>query len=191
MVLYRDKGDAYVTRRKAFTADVDAFHASLREVSADGGGDEPEDLNAGLQQAIEAMDWSADKATRMMFVIADAPPHLDYQQEYDYFLGAQRAAEKGIKIIGISTMGTNDVGEFVFRQLALLTQGRFVFVTRGADAGETPHHVERQDFSVQRLDDLVVRLVSEELSALGKPATQATAPANRQRQTALATPATR
>lgn len=170
MVLYRDKGDVYVTRRKPFTTDVDAFHAALREVSADGGGDEPEDLNAGLQQAIEAMDWSADQAVRMMFVIADAPPHLDYQQEYDYFLGAQRAVEKGIKVIGISTMGTNDVGEFVFRQLALLTQGRFVFVTRGGDAGLTPHHVERQDFSVQRLDDLVVRLVSEELSALGKPA---------------------
>jgi len=118
------------------------------------------------------MDWTPTHAVRMLFAIADAPPHLDYQQEYDYFLGAQRAVEKGIKVIGVSTMGTNDVGEFVFRQLALLTQGRFVFVTRGGERGETPHHVDRQDYSVQRLDDLIVRLVSEELAPLGRGAQQ-------------------
>ncbi len=173
MVLYRDKGDEYVTRRRPFTSDVDAFQAALRGVRADGGGDEPEDLNAGLQQAIEAMDWTPNNAVRMMFVIADAPPHLDYQDEYDYFLGARRAVEKGIQIIGVSTMGTNDVGEFVFRQLALLTQGRFVFITRGGERGETPHKVDRQDYSVQRLDDLIVRLVSEELAPLTTDGRQA------------------
>ena len=167
LVLYRDRGDTYVTRRRPFTTDVNAFQAALKDVSADGGGDTPEDLNAGVQQAVEAMDWSPSDAARIMFVIADAPPHMDYEQEYDYFLGAQRAAEKGIKVFGVSTVGTNDVGEFVFRQMALLTLGRFVFVTRGSDGG-TPHHVDRQDYSVQRLDNLIVRLVSEEFAALGR-----------------------
>ena len=175
IVLYRDREDEYVTRRRPFTTDVDAFQKALADVRADGGGDEPEDLNAGLQQAVEAMDWTPENAVRMMFVIADAPPHLDYHEEYDYFLAAQRSVEKGIQVVGVSTMGTNDTGEFVFRQLALLTQGRFVFVTRGGQEGITPHHVDRQDYSVQRLDSLIVRLVSEELASLGASRPQARA----------------
>ena len=48
------------------------------------------------------------------------------------------------------------------------TQGRFVFLTYagptngGAPGDETTHHVE--DYSVENLDDLVVRLVEEELA---------------------------
>lgn len=168
IVLYRDRGDDYLTKRLPFTEDVNAFETALQDVQAAGGADNPEDINSALQQAVEAMNWQEGEALRLLFLIADAPPHLDYGQEYDYFLGARRAVEKGIKIFAVSTSGMNDVGEYVFRQLALLTLGRFVFITKGGRDGITPHHVDRSDFSVEKLDDLIVRLVSEEVATLGK-----------------------
>lgn len=167
IVLYRDRGDDYLTKRLPFTGDVNAFESALQDVRAGGGADNPEDINSALQQAVEAMNWYDGEALRLLFLIADAPPHLDYGQEYDYFLGARRAVEKGIKIFAVSTSGMDDVGEHVFRQIALLTLGRFVFITKGGPAGTTPHHVDRSDFSVENLDDLIVRLVSQEVAALG------------------------
>jgi hypothetical protein len=168
IVIYRDRGDEYLTKRLPFTEDVKAFETALQDVRAAAGGDEPEDVNSALQQAVEAMNWYDGEALRLVFLIADAPPHLDYGQEYDYFLGTQRAVEKGIKIFAVSTSGMDDVGEYAFRQMALLTLGRFVFITKGGCDGLTPHHVERSDFSVERLDALIVRLISEELAALGR-----------------------
>ena len=57
-------------------------------------GDEPESLNEGLHAAIQRVSW-ADDAVRLSFLVADAPPHLDYTQDYDYgreaLPGPQRA----------------------------------------------------------------------------------------------------
>jgi hypothetical protein len=79
-----------------------------------------------------------------------------------------RAAERGIKVFPIASSGLDDQGEYVFRQIAQFTQGRFVFLTYadptngGPPGDETTHHVE--DYSVENLDELVVRLVEEELA---------------------------
>ena len=42
MVSYRDRGDEYVTRLFEFDADVGRFANTIRNVVADGGGDEPD-----------------------------------------------------------------------------------------------------------------------------------------------------
>ena len=59
-------------------------------------------------------------------------------------------------------------GEYVFRQLAQYTSGRFNFLTYGADGvspgDRTTHHVD--DYSVLSLDELVVQLVRDELDPL-------------------------
>ena len=77
------------------------------------------------------------------------------------------AAERGITIHPIASSGLDDQGEYVFRQLAQTTGGRFVFLTYGAD-GEpgdgTTHDVD--DYSVLSLDDLVVRIVEDTLAPL-------------------------
>ena len=58
------------------------------------------------------------------------------------------------------------------RQLAQVTLGRFVFLTYGVDGagpGEsTPMNVERDQYSVLPLDELVVKLVADELEPLGR-----------------------
>jgi hypothetical protein len=84
LVSYRDRGDAYVTNLDAnFTSDVEAFRSALMQVRADGGGDTPEDLNSALVLATQQMSWSED-AVRLIFLVADAPAHMDYRQEFTY-----------------------------------------------------------------------------------------------------------
>ena len=169
MTLYRDRGDLFVTRTFDFTPSVDVFKAALAEVRASGGGDTPEDLNAGLHQAVTGPSWRGDDAVKLVFLIADAPPHLDYQDGPDYATDVRAAARRGIKIMPIASSGLDDQGEYIFRQLAEITMARFTFLTYGADGvspgDHTDHHVS--DYAVLALDDLVVRLVSDELRPLG------------------------
>jgi Mg-chelatase subunit ChlD len=168
MTVYRDRGDLFITRTFDFTSTVDVFKTALTAVQAAGGGDTPEDLNAGLHEAVSAPSWRGDDTVKLVFLIADAPPHLDYQDGPDYAADVRAAARRGIKIMPIASSGLDDKGEYIFRQLAQITMGRFTFLTYGADGvspgDKTDHHVS--DYAVLALDDLVVRLVSDELKPL-------------------------
>lgn len=168
MVTYRDREDDFVSRTYQFTPNVDQFAENLDTVSAGGGDDYPESLNEGLHKALHNVEWRSRDTIKLIFLIADAPPHLDYAQDYDYAEEMQVAAQQGIKIFPIASSGLDDQGEYIFRQLAQFTQGRFIFLTyadasnRGEPGDVTTHHVD--DYSVQNLDDLLVRLVTEELA---------------------------
>jgi Mg-chelatase subunit ChlD len=168
MVTYRDRGDSFVTRSYEFTPDVRDFAQDLNTVFAEGGDDYPEALNEALHEAIHGVEWRGDDTVQLVFLIADAPPHLDYAQDFDYAEEMEVAARRGIKIFPIASSGLDDQGEYIFRQLAQFTEGRFIFLTYegpsngGAPGAETTHHVE--DYSVENLDDLLVRLVEEELA---------------------------
>lgn len=171
LVTYRDRGDSFVTRHYDFTPDVRDFSKNLDTLYADGGGDEPESLNEGLHVALHEVEWRGAGTVQLIFLVADAPPHLDYPQDYDYAVEMGVAAERGIKIFPLASSGLNEQGEYIFRQLAQFTQGRFLFLTyegatNGGEPGEvTTHHVE--DYSVANLDVLLVRLVGEELAFQG------------------------
>lgn len=168
LVAYRDRGDAFVSQAYEFTPNVDEFSRNLSTVFADGGGDTPESLNEGLHDALHKVEWRGGETVQLIFLVADAPPHLDYEQDYDYAVEMDNAAQRGIKIFPIASSGLDDQGEYIFRQMAQYTQGRFIFLTyagptNGGAPGEvTTHHVD--DYSVANLDDLLVRLVEEELA---------------------------
>jgi hypothetical protein len=165
LTLYRDRGDVYVTRTYDF-APVSEFAHLLSSVDANGGGDTPESVNEGLHEAIHAPHWRED-AVRLIIWVGDAPPHMDYEQDYDYAVEMEQAARKGIKVFAIAASGLDAYGEYIWRQVAQFTEGKFVFLTYG-DASEsspgtkTKHHVD--DYSVENLDALIVRLVIEELA---------------------------
>ena len=168
LTVYRDRDEEYVTRTVDFTDDVAAFGDELRAVVADGGGDEPEALNEGLQAALDETSWRRDAAVRLVFLVADAPPHLDYEDGPDYAPALVQAAADGIKIFPVASSGANFQAELIFRQMAQYTSGRFVFLTYGADGvtpgDETDFNVD--DYSVLSLDELIVKLVDDELTAL-------------------------
>ena len=171
LVAYRDRGDVFLTRAHDFTNDLGAFQNLLAKVQAQGGGDTPEALNEALHEVVHGLDWRAD-AARLVVMVADAPPHLDYGgPQYDTDM--QAALAKGIKLFAVGASGLDPVGQYVFRQLAQYTAGRFVFLTykNAADPASGPgtqtvHDVK--NYSVQTLDRLVVRLVSEEMARLGR-----------------------
>jgi hypothetical protein len=167
MTVYRDKGDLFVTRSFDFTGDVAAFTAALGEVVAADGGDTPEDVESGLAAALAEPAWSTGDAVRLMFLVADAPPHLDYDGSTPYTASIDRARAAGVRITPIASSGLDDQGEYVFRQLAQATLGQFVFLTYGADGvspgDTTTHHVD--GYAALALDDLVVQLVTDELAS--------------------------
>jgi hypothetical protein len=167
MTIYRDRGDLFTSRTFDFTPDLEAFTNALDEVIAEGGGDYPESLNEGLHGALHLPEWRVTETVSLVFLIADAPPHLDYQQDHDYAQDVFTALERGIKIFPIASSGLDDQGEYIFRQLAQISGGKFLFLTYGAGGApgdDTTHHVD--DYSVLSLDDLVVRIVQEELANL-------------------------
>ena len=171
LVAYRDRGDAFVVRSHDFTNDVGGFlRDALLPLRADGGGDYPEAMNEALHETVHRLNWRGDGATRMVVLLADAPPHLDYgTPHYDDDMVA--ALGKGIKVFSVGASGLDKQGEFIQRQIAQYTGGKFVFLTyatahdpASGPGRETTHDVK--NYSVDTLDRLVVRLVTEELARL-------------------------
>ena len=109
--------------------------------------------------AVHRPSWRLDDAIRLIVLVADAPPHLDYVEDYDYAVEMIEANRRGMKIFTIASSGLDNQGEYIFRQIAQHTMGRFIFILYG---GETSHSVS--EYSVEQLDALVVRLVQEELA---------------------------
>ena len=179
LVHYRDRGDAYVVRTHDFVSDVEDFQRTLARLEAGGGGDYPESVNEALHRSLNDLSWrqSSDDANtlRLMVLVADAPPHLDYRDErFSYDTDMFDAVAQGIKIFPVGASGLEEQGEYIFRQLAQFTGGKFVFLTYedGSDPSsgpgtETDHDVE--NYSVNTLDKLIVRLVEDELDKLTQP----------------------
>ena len=161
MVIYRDRGDEYVTRCVDFTEDVDRFQSALSRVEAAAGGDYEEAVSEALEASVNDLSWRSGEAIRLLFLVGDAPPHTDRSGGADYTRAMRRALEKGIKIHSLAASGLDDKGEFIWRQLAQFTLGKFMFISYG---GTTRHHVG--GYRENNLDDLMVRAVAEEVETL-------------------------
>lgn len=169
LILYRDRGDRYVVKMYNFTESVEIFQRQLDAVTCEGGGDKPEDVQAALQKAVREMNWS-NEAVKLSFLLADAPPHLNYRQNYTYLRASLEAAQKGIKLYTIGASGLNIPGEYIFRQISALTYSEFIFLTygetgesEGTDEGKVSHHTG-DNYESYNLDDLVVNIVKKEIS---------------------------
>ena len=180
MVAYRDRGDDYVTRTFAFESDPEEFLRTIQHLQAQADGDYPESLNEALHAAVNDVKWRETNTVRLMFLIADAPPHLDYQQDHSYAKDMVTAREKGIKVHAVATSGLDPQGEYIFRQIAQNTRGRFVFLlypTGKQGQLTTPHQVGN-NYQPEHLDNLIVRLVTQELAYLNPQDTPARTPSN-------------
>jgi hypothetical protein len=168
MTVYRDEGDVFVSRTYDFTSDVDAFRAALADVVADGGGDYPEALDEAFAEAIDTPSWRDPAATlQLTFLVADAPPHVE-RQVTGYDESIRSAVSRGIKVFPVASSESDDQAEAVFRQIAQATGARFVFLSYGAGGAATgpSTDIDSTDYEELALDDLVVRLVAEEVAAL-------------------------
>jgi uncharacterized protein YegL len=97
MTLYRDEYDAFATANYDFTNNIESFRKALAQVSADGGGDTPEALDEAFADALAKPHWSAPgKAIQLVFLVADAPPHVDRHVQVPYTTSMIEAASRGI-----------------------------------------------------------------------------------------------
>ena len=128
LIAYRDKGDAYVTQVHDLTSDLDAMHGKLKTFNADGGGDEPEHVNQALYDADHKIKWSEDKKVmKIIFLVGDAPRHMDYTDDVKYPVTCEKAREKGI-IINTVLCGESESCRKVWRDIAEKAKGSFVAI---------------------------------------------------------------
>lgn len=170
MVAYRDRNDEFVTRIFDFDSDIERFLDTVWHIEAEGGTDYPESLNQALHEALNDASWRRN-SVKLVFLLANAPLHLDYPQDEDYVREMARAQNTATKIFAGASSGLDAQGEYIFRQLAQQTMGKFVFIPyETGPQGEltTPHGAD-DDYSVENLDRLIVRLTTEELAALAPP----------------------
>ncbi len=153
LVAYRDRGDDYVTRVVDLSADLDSVYATLMDFQADGGGDGPESVNKAVYDAVHEISWSEnDQAYQVIFLVGDAPPHMDYN-EVRYPEIVASATDKGIVI---NTIQCGDIPLTIapWTRIANLSNGEFFQVEQagGAVAFTTPFDAKIAELSA-KLDD--------------------------------------
>ena len=140
LVAYRDKGDAYITQVFDLTADLDAVHARLKTFQAQGGGDTPESVNQALFDSVHKVKWSTDKKTlRLIFLVGDAPPHMDYTDDVKYPVTCKKACAKGI-IINTVQCGTDPECAKFWKDICAKAEGSYIQIEQngGVVAVATP-----------------------------------------------------
>ena len=156
VVFYRDRGDAFITKWLPFTRSADDAVSFISGTTADGGGDYPEDMNSGLE-AMMRQHWSRDAVPQMLFLLADAPPQQYAGQDYTYHEAIQDAAANGIAIYPVAASGVDKPTEFLFRAMAVMTGGKYVFLTDDSGVGNSHEEPDITGYKVEKLNDLMVR----------------------------------
>jgi Mg-chelatase subunit ChlD len=154
LVAYRDRGDSYITRVVDLSTDLDSLYATLMEFQAQGGGDGPESVNRALYDAVHNISWSHDNtAYRVMFLVGDAPPHMDYQDDVRYPVTLAAARQRGIFVNAVQCGSGSDTAR-AWQQIAQLGQGEYLQVEQGGGgvAIATPFDEKLATLSAQ-LDD--------------------------------------
>jgi Mg-chelatase subunit ChlD len=133
LVTYRDRGDQYVTRRFDLTDDIDAVFKNLQTFAADGGGDEEESVNQALNEAVTRLAWTPDASVlKIVFLVGDCPPHMDYSNDVKYPLTCRDAAKRGI-IINTVQVGSVEKTTPVWREIARLSEGEYVALAQSGN----------------------------------------------------------
>ncbi|MBN1574011.1 MAG: VWA domain-containing protein [Deltaproteobacteria bacterium] len=129
LVLYRDRGDEYVTMIFKLTDDTDTILREVRQIRATGGGDLPESVNEALHVAIHEINWDRNKDTeKTIYLIGDAKPHF-YEQDYRWEDEIEEALDRYIVINSIGCSGLSSEGVDIFTKIAKGSEGTFRYLT--------------------------------------------------------------
>ena len=144
LVAFRDKGDAYVTQSLPLTSNLDSVYTTLMGYSAGGGGDGPEHVNAALDAAVTKQQWSQGKdVLKMVFLVGDAPPHMDYDDDRKHSEISKDAVANNIYVHTIQC-GSDATTTAAWKAIARNSEGRYAAIvqTGGVVARATPFDEE-------------------------------------------------
>lgn len=165
LVLYRDRGDDFVTKSFGFTEDLGTYLSWLKTAQAMGGGDMPESVNAALADTVQKLDWAGDETGRVAFLVADAPPHYYADEQYTYKNAIVDLNAKGVKLVTVGASGIDKSTEYLFRQMSVYTGGRYVFLTDDSGVGDSHLVPDITGYQVEHLDKILVRTIGDEARA--------------------------
>ncbi len=148
LVVYRDRGDEFVVKGYDLTDDIDEVYSKLIAVRAQGGGDFQEDVNRALSYAVDSISWSeSDNVLKMIFLVGDADPHMDYNDEEHYPEICKAAIEQEI-VINAIRCGNNSNTEEVWKEIAHLAEGHYTSIDYSTTADvPTPYDDELASLS--------------------------------------------
>ncbi len=164
---YRDRVDAFVVQQIPFTANVPGFAQAMLGVNASGGGDYPEDMNAGLEAAMTRLAWSDGHAVRVLVVIADAPPQPYADEQFNYRQTMIDASRRGIRILPVAASGADRSVEYLFRAMGAFTSTPYVYLTDDSGVGNAHMEADTDRVGVERFNDMLVRMISSDLRGQG------------------------
>jgi hypothetical protein len=159
LVAFRDRGDEYITKVFDLTDDLDAVHGNLKAFVAKGGGDIPESVNQALDDAVNKVQWSDDpKVLKMIFLVGDAPPHMDYKDDVKYPVTCEKAVRKNIIINTVQCGDDADCTKH-WKEICKLAEGHYVAIP--ADGGavkvvETPFDKDLTEINAELAKSTVV-----------------------------------
>jgi hypothetical protein len=133
------------------SSDLDSVYATLMDFRAEGGGDGPESVNQALADAVERISWSRDQsAYKVIFLVGDAPPHMDYQDDVKYPQTLTTAKAKGIVVNTILAGSDLNTGR-IWKQIAQVGKGHYAQVAQDGDAVAiaTPYDERLAELSAQ------------------------------------------
>ncbi len=158
LTFYRDVGDEYLFRNFDFSSDIEEVQANLNMQSASGGGDYEEAVEKALQISL-SNSWGQNAKAKLMFLLLDAPPHLNEKNALIIRKQIKKAQENGIKIIPIVASGADKTVEFLMRFFSVSTNGTYVFLTDDSGIGNEHLKPSKSEYKVEKLNDLIVRLI--------------------------------
>ncbi len=158
---YRDDGDEYVVRYFGFKDDINDAVNNISAQSAYGGGDYAEAVHTALYNAVYDHAWDDGDSVKLLFLILDAPPHDDAQVKESLLSTVREAAARGIRIIPVLSSGTDTTCEVLYRSIAVMTGGTYAFLTDDSGVGYGHAAQNVGQYTVEKLNDLMVRIITE------------------------------
>jgi hypothetical protein len=144
LVPYRDRGDEYVTKVFDLSADIDSIYGNLQTFRAAGGGDTPESVNEALDDAVRKISWSHDKRVlKIIFLVGDAPPHMDYADGPKYPQVCQEAVKRDLIINTIQCGNLPDTGP-IWQQIANASEGSFAAIAQSGNMAAIPTPMDKE-----------------------------------------------
>lgn len=152
LVAYRDRGDEYVTRVLPLTTDLDQVYSTLMSYRAEGGGDGPENVRRALADGVRNAGWSprTQGIAQIIFLVGDAPPHEDYQDEPSTATTTAEAVKAG-KIVNTIQCGNEPGTQTVWQAIAQHGEGQYFAIAQdgGVQAVATPYDKELSELGVK------------------------------------------
>lgn len=160
-VFYQDKGDAYLAKATPMSADVKQSQKFMQETPWGGGGDFPEAVEAGLEEAVQKLKWNDNAVARIVFLVLDAPAHEDLETLMKLQMQIRAAAHKGIRIVPVACSGIDKSTEFLLRATALATNGTYAFLTDDSGIGNPHIKPSTDEFKVEKFYQLAIRIAMQ------------------------------